>query len=223
MRKIATFVGLLILACPAATSETVVVGSLYLPSSPVLELTVVRKAKPAGGVAVAIYRYDRSDEVQFWIGETDPTGLLLLPKLPLGRYRISADAGKRNATLYLEVKEEEKPVTRFQMRLIRRDLDGAEDAPPSAWVADFRGSVFDQSGAAVPQAQIDVFRKDSVDDGPFLQMRSDEKGNFSAHLDKGTYVAVFVYRGFKTHVLVFEVTEKGKAELRVSLEVGSVA
>jgi hypothetical protein len=223
VRSVAIAVSLLFLACPAATPETVVVGSQYLRSSPIVELTVMRRAEAVKGVPVVFYRYDRSDEIQFWVGATGANGRLLPPRLSPGRYRISADAGKRSATLYLDVTKEEKPVTRFEMRLVRQDgLDGAEDAPTAAWIEDFRGAVFDQSGALVPQTQIEIFRRDDVDGGPLLQMRSDENGGFAAHLDSGTYLAAFRAPGFKTRVLAFEVTAKGETELRITLEVGSV-
>ena len=89
-------------------------------------------------------------------------------------------------------------------------------------VKDFRGVVFDLSGSVLPQTEIEVLRKDDLDAGPVLQLHSDDKGEFSEHLDSGSYVALFTHPGFKTYVAVFEVTGTGEQILRVTLELGGV-
>jgi len=110
------------------------------------------------------------------------------------------------------------------MKLARQDrLERAKDASTTNWVKDFKGLVFDQSGAVIPRAQVEIFRKDALDGGPLVKMETGEKGEFAAHLENGTYVATFRSQGLKTYVLVFEVSEKGQAELHITLEVGSVA
>lgn len=109
------------------------------------------------------------------------------------------------------------------MKLLFPGIREAEDAPAASQGKDFHGIVLDPSGSVLAQTEIQVSRQDDLDAGPVLLLRSDEKGEFSCHLNSGTYVALFHALGFRTYVAVFEVTENGEAELRITLEVGSVA
>jgi hypothetical protein len=54
------------------------------------------------------------------------------------------------------------------------------------------------------------------------KIQSNEKAEFSLHLDKGIYAAVFHRLYFKSRVVVFEITERGEKELRATLEIGTV-
>ncbi len=210
-----------VLLAGAAWSDTAPVPTLAAPN---IELTVTLHGEGAKRIPVVLYRETRTKtgEEQYWKGVTDKKGKLRPPSLAEGWYRIFADAGKRDASLYLTVLGQEKKRAPFEMKLARPfPLGAAEDDPVSVHVMDFRGVVLDQSGAVLPQSDIEILRRNDLDAGAVAKIQSDEKGEFSLHLDKGIYAAVFHHLNFKRRVVVFEVTEKGEKELRTTLEIGT--
>jgi hypothetical protein len=205
----------------AASAETV---PIYKPSSPNLEVIVTKRGHPATGVHVTLHVDSRPGDEPFWSAFTDASGRVFPPKLPPGNYRLPATGGKRDATFYINVATgKPERATTLLMKLLLPRIGEAEDVPVTTHVKDFHGIVLNLSGSALPQTHIEVLRKDDLDGDPILQLRADENGEFSGHLNSGTYVALFHCQGFKTYVAVFEVTDKGEAELRITLEVGSVA
>ena len=203
-----------------ALNETV---PIYEPSAQKLEVIVTQKANPASGVLVTFNNDSLSGNKPYWSGSTDANGRVFPPKLPPGNYTISAEAGRRGAELYINVIRGKPERATLVMKLFLPRIGEAEDAPVASQVKDFRGLVLDISGSVIPQAEVEVFRKDDADAGPVLQLQSDDKGEFAAHLDSGSYVARFYARGFEPYVAVFEVTEGGDELLRVTLQVGRVA
>ncbi len=196
---------------------------IYRPSPPNLEVIVMCKGKPAAQVPVTFNLYSRPGDKSYWSGSTDANGRLFPPKLSPGKYYISAETGKRYAELYINVTERKTERATFVMKLYVPFVGKAEDALVTTQVSDFHGVVLDPAGAVLSQTEIKVLRKDDLDAGVVLQLRSDEKGEFSGHLNRGAYVALFYSPGFSTYVAVFEVTTTGEQTLRVTLQIGSVA
>ncbi len=219
MRRLGISIGLLLLACASALPENVVVTE-YPRSSPKVRLRVLLKGEGAPKTAVIFHRFDGNQESEACRRKTDARARVSSPALQPGNYRIVARSGKREATLFIEVKRGEKH-SAFDMDLVRvNGLEAAERAPSTASVNDFHGVVFDQGDAAIPQAKIQVYRQNDLDNAPVLELFADEEGQFSGHLESGIYVAVFNSQGFARRVLVFEVTSKGDTGLHVTLEVG---
>ena len=220
MKRFAITVCLLFLTAPALP-ETVVIGA---PASQNIEVTVTRKGRPVEGVSVT-FNVNNQEE-PYWTGSTDANGKLFPPKLSPGSYRIIAKAGAREGELDLEVKEysdHPKPREKFELVLILPQVGKAETAPVTEWVRDFRGVVVDPVDAVIPSAEVEVFLQKDVESGPVIKLQTDEKGRFSAHLDKGLYVGIFWAQGFAGYRLVFEVNDKGAPALRIPLKVGSAA
>jgi 5-hydroxyisourate hydrolase-like protein (transthyretin family) len=211
-------IGLWCVLASVAQADRVIPEPPYVPSPQNIQLIVTANGKPANGIAVAFYRDEGG--ILYWTGSTDANGQLSPPKLAPGWYRAVAETGKRKATLRLDVQNKNNKHATFQMKLeLPYPLNAAEDDPVAARIEDFRGIVFDQSGTVVPNAKIEVVRRDRADVGAIANLQSDEKGAFSVHLDEGTYAAVFRCFNFKTKVVVFEVTRKGEKELRTTLEI----
>jgi hypothetical protein len=204
----------------AVSAETV---PIYQPSSPNIEVIVTRRGNSVAGVPVTFHIDNRPSDQPYWSAFTDANGKVLPPKLPPGNYRVSATQGKRDARLYVDVETGKLSRTTLVMKLILPGVGEAEDAPVTRKVKDFHGVVLDSSGSVLSETDIEVFRKDDLDGGPVLRVHANKKGEFSGRLNSGVYVALFHCQAFKTYVAVFEVTEKGEGELRVTLEVGSVA
>ncbi|MGB8986345.1 MAG: carboxypeptidase-like regulatory domain-containing protein, partial [Candidatus Sulfotelmatobacter sp.] len=89
-------------------------------------------------------------------------------------------------------------------------------------VREFRGVVQNESGAVIPHAKIRVLRKSS-DKEDLAKIQSDEKGQFSLRLDRGTYLAVFQIPGFKNQVLGLKVANDGWDAFRLTMEIVGTA
>lgn len=188
-----------------------------------VEIRVTKRGRSAAGVSVTFNDDSRPGASPYWRGVTDANGRLFPPKLARGKYWIFADADRRKAELYIDVSSVNNERAKIEMKLTIPRIGDAEDSPIAVRVKEFHGIVLDPSGSVLPQADIQVLDRDNLDAGAVLKIQSDSAGHFSAHLEKGTYVAIFHSPGFKSFVSVFEVTEKGDAELRITLQVGGVA
>jgi hypothetical protein len=208
-----------------ALGETVVVVAIpdYRPSSTRVHITVTQQDKPATAISIEAYREgDHGASTQFWTGLTDSKGVVSLPKLRAGRYLVIAKTATREAKLFIEARTEAHQASHFEVQLVRSDgLDVAEKMPTTVRVRDFRGEVQDITSAVISRAVIKIFRKDSIDSGPILQIESDSKGQFAGHLAiPGEYVAVVKSPGFKQGLFVFGMDDHGWNALRVTMQVG---
>lgn len=161
---------------------------------------------------------------------TRDDGSANLPRLKPGRYQVVALAeGGLRADLYLDVSRNEKKTTSFSL-----DLFVAPPPPPSfeerlaavekertvARLADFDGFVKDQSGAAVAQTKVEVFRRGAYTDGRVASASTDVAGAFSLHLSKGSYTAVFSNAGFSLDITAFDIVQdSGGKSLNIVLKV----
>jgi len=95
----------------------------------------------------------------------------------------------------------------------------ARDAP-NVRLKEFRGVVQDASDAVIPGLKIEVLRKAALEKGDLAQTLSNEKGQFTLPLDRGEYLAVFTYQGFKTRAVAFKLANEGWQGIRIAMTVG---
>jgi hypothetical protein len=197
----------------------------YKPVPANLEVIITRKGKPTPGVPVEFEVNAGRREKTYWNGVSDASGKLLPRRLAPGKYRVYAHSGTRDAELYLEVAPGSDKTRRatLEMKLTNPRIGDVEDAPVSAQITDFEGTVLDPLGDALADSPIEVLRRNDVDAGSVLKIQSDSSGHFAAHLNNGTYIAVIYHSGFKSSVVVFQVTGQGKDQLKVILQIGGVA
>jgi hypothetical protein len=215
-----------IIATGNAAANTLVVVSVQRCSSstnPVIAVTQLGQRVPQAHLDV--YREIEHGERASWGGVTDKRGVAKLPELSPGEYRIVADSGKLDATMLLSVLGDSDD-SRCEIRLTPPDapkaLDSLAEQTASIKVRGFRGIVQDESGALIQRAKIRVLRKSS-DKQDLARIESDERGQFSLHLERGTYLAVFQVAGFKMQVVGFEVVKNGWDAVRLTMEIAGTA
>src|SRR5208282_1797229 len=212
MRTLAIFVlGLVATASDAANTITKGTVQTCSPSqNAVIAVTKLGEAVP--GVHLEIYREIQNGERPAWSGLTDKNGIATLIDLRPGRYRVFADAGLLDATMYLTVAEDAAGESRCEIKLTPPE---AAERPPvlakqtaSITVHEFRGVVQDESGAVIPRAKVRVLRNNH-DHAELASTRSNERGQFSLPLQNGTYLAVFDVAGFKQQAIGITVAKDG--------------
>jgi hypothetical protein len=220
-----------------SSGECVVVtnANLELPtfqaSSRRVRITAVREGKVLGNVRVLFYRntfYRNTDEVSLELTlTTDKQGVVLAPNLALGRYRILAFGPEHEfAEVYLEISDKGGRQTNSFLLTIPPTfpLEKASDIEAALItyrLREFKGHVIDPSGAFVPGALVQVFRKSSPTE-PVAKIKADNDGSFAASLAPGIYTVFVSSQGFKKQVVGFEIDPGGEAkDLRVELRIGS--
>jgi hypothetical protein len=226
VRSLAIF-ALGILATGSAAANTMVVESVQRCSSlPNGIIAVTEMDRGVRGVHLDIYREIEHGERPAWGGLTDKHGVVKPPELAPGTYRIVADFGKLDATMFMTVGSDGGNAARCEIKLAPPDTSKAVDLPlePTSEirVQEFRGVVQDESGAVIQHAKIRVLRKSS-DKEDLAKTQSDERGQFSLHLDGGTYLAVFQVPGFKMQVVGFSVVKDGWDAVRLTMEIAGRA
>jgi hypothetical protein len=200
-------------------------------SSPTVCVTVLLKGKPQKGAKIKIYRYELGpgDEANPYFSLiSDHQGKVLPPKLPPGHYHVVASAAKNlRADLYLDVSAQaNEKASDFSMGLDISDImpdelfTKAEQMPIKDRVRVFHGLVRDPTGALISGVSIEVVRKGSQGRDRVVRFKTGNKGQFSARLSNGSYIALFSTPGFQIKFVPFEVTEQGSGDLIVTLELG---
>lgn len=90
---------------------------IYRPVPSKRQIVVTKKGQPAAGVSITFNVDSRPEAGPYWSGSTDASGRVSPLKLPPGKYRISADADERNATLYVDVREENIRAADLEIKL----------------------------------------------------------------------------------------------------------
>jgi hypothetical protein len=215
-----------------ARAECVEVTSITpQESSTHLRIVVGMNGKPLKGAKLEFY--DGAAQFAFSVF-TDLNGIATPPKLAIGGYSIRAipyeafpllihDDG--TAVLWLSVVDKNgestlhmdlaKPVPEAQ-----QTLEKAENLPIAAHVNSFQGTILDPTGAVVAWASIQVVKKGSEDNIVVLRTKADAKGQFSAQLAEGLYIAFAFSPGFRTAIVPFEITRDGSGDLHIRLELG---
>lgn len=214
--------------CSMASVEVLVPSK----SAPTVRITTLYSGKSQRGVKIEIYRYELGpgDEAKPRFSLTsDEKGRVVPPKLAPGHYHVVA-SGEKNlrADLYLDVSAHaNEKASMFSMELVaitdtRQELlTKAEQMPIRDRLREFRGIVYDPSGAVVSGVSIEVVRKGTQGRDRIARLKSGRSGQFSAQLSAGSYIAFFSLPGFQTQPVPFEVTEQGSSELIVTLQLGS--
>jgi hypothetical protein len=215
------------LATGSAAANTIVVVSVQrCSSSPDTVIAVTEKDRGVRGAHVDIYREIEHGERPAWGGLTDKHGAAKPPELEPGTYRVVADSGKLDATMFLTVSDVGGNAAKCEMKLTPPDPARALDSPPEPSakisVRELRGVVQDELGAVIPHATIRVLRNSS-DKEDLAKIQSDQKGQFFLHLDRGTYLAIFQIPGFKTQVLGLKVVKDGWDAFRITMEIVGTA
>lgn len=219
---------------PSAVGSTSVEVLAPLNAGPAVRLTVLRNGGPQPGVKIEIYRYElgpgQEAKPRFSM-LSDNQGRAFPPKLSPGHYHVVASTPKNlRAELYLDVSAQaHENASEFSMELgiggiTREELfTQAEQMPINERVRSFHGIVRDPIGNPISEVSIEVVRKGSEGKDRVARLTSGNRGQFSARLSDGSYIARFSAAGFQTRLVPFEVSEQGSGDLRVTLEVGPSA
>lgn len=217
---------------PAMQSVTVVAPA---KSGERVRIAVLLNGHGEKGVRVDIFRYQLgSGRAEKWLFAltSDAYGWVNPRRLPPGHYHAIALSGNMlRADLYLDVSPDSgKSAIAFPMPLLpsgiitREELIAkAEQKPLTDIVKEFRGVVYDPTGAVIAGASIEVVRKGTAGKVKVANLKSDEKGKFYKRLRYGEYVAIVSMPGFETRFLSFAVTEGGAPQLNVTLSVAPMS
>jgi hypothetical protein len=158
---------------------------------------------------------------------TGDDGIATPPPLTHGYYTVAAElTDGSTGDLFLQVSDSIEKTSTFLMDLTKsfnaaqKALAESDKLPIRERVEVFRGAVRDPSGAILPRANIKIFRRGSADRTAAQMIKSDDRGQFSAQLGEGAYVAFFSFPGFRTEVVPFEIAAQGTKEMLVKLQVG---
>jgi len=170
---------------------------------------------------------------------TDAYGVAALPKLFPGGYHISAESadGERLELLLYVSSHAVDDTTSITLNFFVNSpsqsppgsvpLDsgsyfGAQEVPVSEHLQGFKGVVKDPVGSFVAGATVRVFAKGETKHAAIVELRTDERGRFSALLPDGTYIALIQSAGFRTWFLTFKISKNGESkELEPFLILGS--
>jgi hypothetical protein len=228
-------VGFLLLAIspPVAFSTSVEVQKA-LKSGQTVRLTVLLVGKTQPGAKVKIYRYElgpgQEAKPRFSL-IADNQGRVFPPKLTPGHYHVVASAPKNlTAELYLDISaQDSENASEFSMELAiggitRGELfTQAEQMPIKERVRSFHGIVCDPTGNPISEVSIEVVRKGSRGKDRVARLTSGNRGQFSARLSDGRYIARFSAPGFQIRFVPIEINEQGSGDLIVTLEIGRSA
>jgi hypothetical protein len=212
------------MATGSAAADTVVVipQSCSSASNPVIAVT--QQGRAVRSAHLDIYREIERGERPAWGGLTDKHGVAKPPDLPPGKYRVVADSGKMRATKFLTISSDDGTASRCEIKLTPPDPPRVFGSPPeqiaSIRVLEFRGVIEDPTGAVLPNTKIRVLRKSS-DKADLADIQSDGNGQFSLHLDRGTYLAVFSIPSFKTQVVSLKISKHGWHAVKLTMELGA--
>jgi hypothetical protein len=155
-------------------------------------------------------------------------GLATLPPLAYREYYsvVATLEDGASGSLFLQALDNDGAPTEFSIdltksaRVLQNLLATADKLPIREQVEAFRGTLRDVSGAIVQGADIKIFHRGSEDKTAVRIIKSDNRGQFSAQLGEGVYVAFFSMPGFRTEVVPFEIVTQGKKEILVQLQPG---
>jgi hypothetical protein len=237
MIKAFTIATACLLAAGVSAGECVTVWSgpaipepIYQQASREVRILAVQDGKPLVGASLSVF-FGAEDKASLLLA-TDQRGLAVVSRLRPGRYHIVALSPDRldTAVLYMEVPEKAAAQTSsFLIDLTASDLGppitlaapAVNTAPINDYIRQFKGVVSDVTGAVIPKAQVQVYRRGEEVKEPVAKLRADVSGRFSAQLAPGAYVAFLESPGFKTRIVGFEIGPQLQAkDLQIQLVVG---
>jgi hypothetical protein len=218
----------LLWATTSYASSVTVVNPPCAASSQRARIEIVLEEKPATNAQLVVTTHENR---LIQTLSVDKSGLVVLPRLAPGKYDLTASApGTYGASICVEIPEKKlKQVSSFSLALQTPLnmlapwlLTEAENKAPRELIREFKGVVLDQSGGGVSGMIIQVLPRGVRDDARSIKTITDPNGQFAVHLADGIYTALFVFPGFHSEIMVFEITQAGAAkDLRVPLKVGS--
>jgi hypothetical protein len=128
-------------------------------------------------------------------------------------------------SLLLQVSDIGKATTTFSIDVTgsfhatQNGLAATDGLPIRERLQAFQGLLRDASGAMIAGPSLRIMRKGSDDHAVVQSLKSDATGEFSARLEDGMYIAFFLFPGFRTQVVPFEIAAQAKKELLVNLPV----
>lgn len=200
-------------------------GEPPVQSSQRITVTVEKQGKPVQGAKVAV---SGSSLPQAGITVvTDSAGVAKLPTLETGTYSIQATFEGGIAATALSVKQKTfvKP-TQLTFALVhspsRMDLVAAQSNQVTWQTKVFAGAVKDPSGAPIPNASIQIFKKGELDEWNGTLLYADQNGRFTVPLPDGEYLAFFQSSGFQSRIAAFEINpEADQAVVPVILQIAA--
>ena len=103
----------------------------------------------------------------------------------------------------------------------RMDLASAQNNQVTWQTKVFAGAVKDPSGAPIPNASIQIFKKGELDEWNGTLLYADQYGRFTVPLPDGEYLAFFQSSGFQSRIAAFEINPQAdQAVVSVILQVG---
>jgi hypothetical protein len=198
--------------------------------------------EPIPGVKVYLYNGASASNTPMFSGRTNKDGMVRLPVLSLGTYRVDASLKQHTATTL--VSDEIRSLIR--LKVIRQsessnaliDLTNARndareyakqfedrlaeaDLGPRARLRIFEGTVRDPLGTLIPSTEVSVFQSTSKGWVVRVRTRSDPSGYFSSKtLSQGRYVGLFSAGGFRLAMVPFEIDQELSGKLLVKLSLG---
>lgn len=198
-------------------------GDPPVQSSQRITVAVEKQGKPVQGAKVSVFG---SSLPQAGISVlTDSAGVAKLPTLETGTYSIQATFEGGVAATALSVKRTTfaKP-TQLTFALVhspsRMDLVAAQNNQVTWQTKVFAGAVKDPSGAPIPNASIQIFKKGELDEWNGTLLYADQNGRFTVPLPDGEYVAFFQSSGFQSRIAAFEINPQAdQAVVSVILQI----
>ena len=227
MRTLGAMVLALTCSGLAADACTIVVEAR--PSSRNARIIVLHDGIPQGNthLSITVQGQDGLRELA-----SDPNGTAMLKDLPIGTTCILATS-KNNlrADLCLEVsKQSPREISSFNMSLLpgappppsMEDLiRAAEKTLPLERVRKLDGIVQDPSGAVIPNAIVDIYKRGSYPQGLLSKLRTNQEGRFAVSLNPGSYTAIVQMPGFRTDFVIIEISPENQVgEVRKILQIG---
>jgi carboxypeptidase family protein len=195
-------------------------------SSQNVKIVALHNGAPLKGVQLELYG-NAAEPLQ--VHTTNKRGIARLRLSMPGHYRVVATSDQGVLRyLYLDaVKGKKESVFPLDLDLghpiapTLQNLIAIAEGATTTKTRRFAGTVLDPAGAVIPRATIKVFEKGSGGRKILATLESDSEGRFSANLRSGSYTAVFMSQGFKTNIVVIQVSpDVAEQELRVPLQLG---
>jgi hypothetical protein len=198
------------------------------PSARNVRISVDVNGVPAPGAVISVYS---GNERFLFRTSANGSGIARLRQLSPGAYHIvAAGEGELRSDIVLMVaKKTGESSSVFQMDLLNKPALPPHDEyalmaaklPVTEQIPEFKGQVVDPSGAAIPQALIEIYSDGAKDGRHAVQLKTDADGSFLQHLNDGTYRTLVMFPGFKTNFFVFQISRSATDKnLRVPLQIG---
>jgi Carboxypeptidase regulatory-like domain len=228
MKSLAAVV-LALICCAFAAGECVVVVN-ETPSPRNARITVLVDGKPQRDVKLTVVLPAGKGSRSF---VTDSHGTVMLRDLPDGTNCVTAtDENNFRGDLCLAVpRHSARKISSFNLNLSpygfglspNDEVKTAEKNLAPERFLRLDGTVLDQAGAVISQAEIQVYKRGSYPHSPVAKVWTDGQGRFTVPLNPDHYTVVIQRTGFKTGYRIIEISPEGaEGQLREILQIGLI-